>query len=250
MPPARSQGLWSIRIIKEADMAKGFKLVAELRENAGKGASRRLRRAEHVPAIIYGAGDAPQKLAIEHNHLLRHMEHEAFFSSVLDVDVNGAGQQAILKDVQVHPARRVILHIDLQRIVADEEIRMTVPVHFLNEEAAIGVKLGGGTVSHMMSEVEIICLPRNLPEYLELDIGELNLDETLYLSNITVPEGVEIPELSEDGTGDRGVVSIHIIKVVEEVEETEEEGEAAEGTEEKDDEKSADEGEGENSGEK
>jgi large subunit ribosomal protein L25 len=164
--------------------------------------------------------------------------------------VNGAAQQAILKDVQVHPARRVVLHIDLQRIVADEVIRMTVPIHFLNQDTAIGVKLGGGTVAHMMTEVDIICLPKNLPEYLELDIGQMNLDETLYLSNITVPEGVEIPELSEDGSGDRGVVSIHIIKVVEEVEETEEEGEAVEGEEEKDDEKSADEGEGEDSGEK
>jgi len=211
-------------------MAKGYELVAETREDAGKGASRRLRRAGRVPAIIYGAGKAPQQISLEHNAVIRNMEHEAFFSSVISVAVGGAEQQAILKDVQPHPARREILHLDLQRIVADEAIRMTVPIHFLNEESAVGVKQGGGTVAHMMSEVEIVCLPRDLPEYLELDIGELELDATLYLSDISLPSGVEIPELTQGEENNRGVVSIHIIKVVEEVEETEaEEGEAAPG---------------------
>ena len=140
------------------------------------------------------------------------MESEAFFSSVLNVKIGKNNRQCILKDVQMHPARRQVLHLDFQRIVEDELIRMTVPIHFLNEETALGVKLGGGSVAHMVSEVEVSCLPANLPEYLDIDIGELELDDTLYLSDIPLPDGVEIPELAQDN--DRGVVSIHIIKEV------------------------------------
>jgi large subunit ribosomal protein L25 len=226
-------------------MAKEFDLIAEIREDSGKGASRRLRRAGRVPAIIYGAGKAPTPITFDANQLLRKMELEAFFSSVLTVKVGSKSQQAILKDVQAHPAKRAILHLDLQRIVADEKIRMTVPVHFLNEEVAPGVK-EGGSVSHMMNEVDITCLPADLPEYLELDIAELELDALLRLSDIPLPPGVEIPELALDN--DRDVVSIHIIKeVVEEVEEEEavegegeeavpEDGEKPDGEEPKEDE--------------
>ena len=224
-------------------MAKEFDLIAELREDAGKGASRRLRRAGKVPAILYGAGKAPTPITFDANQLLRKMELEAFFSSVLTIKVGSKSQQAILKDVQVHPAKRAVLHLDLQRIVADEKIRMTVPVHFMNEDVAPGVK-EGGSVSHMMPEVEITCLPADLPEFLELDIGELALDALLRLSDIPLPSGVEIPDLALDN--DRDVVSIHIIKeVIEEVEEDEEvegeeapaeDGETAEGDEPKEEE--------------
>ena len=207
-------------------MAKEFDLIAEIREDSGKGASRRLRRAGKVPAILYGAGKAPTPITFDANQLLRKMELEAFFSSVLTVKVGSKSQQAILKDVQAHPAKRAVLHMDLQRIVADEKIRMTVPVHFLNEDVAPGVK-EGGSVSHMMTEVEITCLPADLPEYLDLDIGELELDALLHLSDIPLPSGVEIPDLALDN--DRDVVSIHIIKEV--IEEVEEEEEALEGEE-------------------
>ena len=199
-------------------MAKGSDLIAELREDAGKGASRRLRRAGKVPAIMYGGGEPPQRLALDRNHLMRQMEREAFFSSVLNVNLNGSETQAILKDVQAHPAKRAVLHVDLQRIVATEKIRMTVPIHFLNEDTAIGVKLGGGTVAHMMSDVEITCLPKDLPEYLDLDIGQLELDQMLYLSDVKLPDGVEFAEREQD----QPVVSIHIVKVIEEVVEAEE----------------------------
>ena len=210
-------------------MAIEFDLVAEERTDSGKGASRRLRRAGKVPAIVYGAGREPRSVYFEQDKLLHKMENEAFFSSVLSVNVKGKARQCILKDVQMHPARRQVLHLDLQRIVADEEIRMTVPIHFLNEETAPGVKVGGGSVSHTMSEVEVSCLPANLPEYLELDIGELELDESLLLSNIKLPEGVELPDLVNDN--DRSIVSIHIIKAapIEEEEEEGTEGEEAEG---------------------
>jgi len=149
---------------------------------------------------------------------MRQMEREAFFSSVLNVNLNGSETQAILKDVQAHPAKRAVLHVDLQRIVATEKIRMTVPIHFLNEDTAIGVKLGGGTVAHMMSDVEITCLPKDLPEYLDLDIGQLELDQMLYLSDVKLPDGVEFAEREQD----QPVVSIHIVKVIEEVVEAEE----------------------------
>jgi large subunit ribosomal protein L25 len=211
-------------------MAKGFDLIAEIREDAGKGSSRRLRREGKVPAIIYGGGKPPRPLSFDRNSLMRHMEQEAFFSSVINVKVGDKEQPAILKDVQMHPARRMVLHMDLQRIVATEKIRMSVPIHYLNEAAAVGVKQGGGTVSHLYTEVEITCLPKDLPEYLEVDIGGLGLDEMLYLTDIKLPEGVEIPELVQGDGTDRPIVSIHVVKVAVEPEEgleaAEAEGEA------------------------
>jgi len=210
-------------------MAVKFDLVAEERTDSGKGASRRLRRAGKVPAIVYGAGRAPRSVCFDRDPLMHKMENASFFSSVLSISVKGKARQCILKDVQMHPSKRLVLHLDLQRIVEDEVIRMTVPIHFLNEETAPGVKQDGGTVAHLVTEIEISCLPANLPEYLELDIGELELDETLLLSDIVLPEGVEMPDLANDN--DRSAVSIHIIKevVIEEEEIEGEEGEVAEG---------------------
>jgi len=209
-------------------MAVKFDLVAEERTDSGKGASRRLRRTGKVPAIVYGAGRAPRSVCFDRDSLMHKMENASFFSSVLSISVKGKARQCILKDVQMHPAKRLVLHLDLQRIVEDEVIRMTVPIHFLNEETAPGVKEDGGTVAHLVTEIEISCLPANLPEYLELDIGELELDETLLLSDIVLPEGVEMPDLANDN--DRSAVSIHIIKEVVIEEEIEgEEGEVAEG---------------------
>ena len=209
-------------------MAKGIDLVAEPREDSGKGASRRLRRSGKVPAILYGAGKKPTPIMFDTNQLTKKMEREAFFSSVLTVKLGSKSQQAILKDVHVHPAKRMVLHLDLQRIVADEKIRMDVPIHFLNEETAPGVK-AGGSVSHMMTEVEITCLPADLPEYLEIDVGEMELDQLQRLSDIPLPSGVEIPDLALGN--DRDVVSIHIIKEVVEEEEPVEGEELPEGEE-------------------
>jgi large subunit ribosomal protein L25 len=198
-------------------MAKRFTLAAEPREGAGKGASRRLRRTGKVPGILYGGGKPPVPVLLDTNELMRNAEEEAFFSSILDVRYGGEQLQAIVKDIQVHPARRAVLHLDLQRIVATEKIRMTVPIHFLNEANAKGVKEGGGVIQHLMTEVQISCLPKDLPEFLELDILELELNKNLYLSDIRLPEGVEIPELAGGEENDRPVVSIHLVQ--EEVEE-------------------------------
>jgi large subunit ribosomal protein L25 len=208
-------------------MAKRFTLAVEPREGAGKGASRRLRRAGKVPGILYGGGKPPTAVMMDKHEVLRNAEQEAFFSSILDVSLNGEKLQAIVRDVQVHPARRAVVHLDLQRILADEKIRMTVPIHFLNEANARGVKEGGGVVSHLMTEVQISCLPKDLPEFLQLDIVDLDLNKILHLSDIKLPSGVEVPELAGGPEHDRPVVSIHLVK--EEVEEPVEGAVPAEG---------------------
>ena len=201
-------------------MAEQIDLIAELREDKGKGASRRLRHEGKVPAILYGGGPEPRALTFDHNKLLHQMQSESFYSSVLNIKVGDLSQAAIVKDVQRHPARNAVIHIDLQRIVEDQEIRMNVPIHFLNEEIAVGVKIGGGTVSRMYTDVEVVCLPKYLPEYFEVDIAALDVDEMLHLSDIKLPEGVEIPELAQGPEHDHAIVAIHVIKaaVIEEEE--------------------------------
>jgi large subunit ribosomal protein L25 len=211
-------------------MSDDFDLIAELREDQGKGASRRLRREKKVPAIIYGAGRPPRSLAFDHNKVLLKLENESFYSSILNIKVGSKSQAAILKDLQRHPAKNQIMHMDFQRIVEDEVIRMNVPLHFIGEDVAPGVKDGGGSVSHLMTDVEIVCLPRNLPEYIDIDVSELELDAMLSMSDLQLPEGVEIPALAQGPEADRPVVSIHVIKEV--IIEEEEEVEAVEGAEE------------------
>jgi len=209
-------------------MSQDFDLIAEIREDQGKGASRRLRRSGKVPAIIYGAGRPPRQLAFDHNRVIQQLENESFYSSILNIKVGENSQAAIVKDIQRHPAKRIIMHMDFQRIVEGEKIKMNVPIHYLNAEESVGVKQEGGSVSQLVNDVEVSCLPKDLPEYFEVDIVELKLNEMLHLSDIKVPEGVEIPELAQGPEHDHAIVSIQLIKVVEEVEEAEGE-EAAEG---------------------
>ena len=215
-------------------MSEDFDLIAEIREDQGKGASRRLRREGKVPAIIYGAGRPPRQLAFDHNRVIRQLENESFYSSILNIKVGDKSQAAIVKDIQRHPSRPFIMHMDFQRIVDDEKIKMNVPIHFLNTESAAGVKLEGGSVMQLMNDVEVSCLPRDLPEYFEVDIAELGLNEMLHLSDIKVPDGVELTDLAQEDAVDQAIVSIQHIKVapveeeVEEVEGEEAEGEAAE----------------------
>lgn len=194
-------------------MAEAFALIAQSREDQGKAASRRLRRAGKVPAIIYGAGRPPRALSFDHNKVLRQLENESFYSSVLNIKVGEKSQAAILKDLQRHPAKKLILHMDLQRIVDDEAIRMNVPLRFIGEDLAPGVKLGGGTVAHLMSDVEVTCLPKDLPEFIEVDISTLELDQMVHLSALKLPPGVEIPALAQGAEHDQAIVSIHVIKV-------------------------------------
>ena len=213
-----------------------FEVQAELRTDGGKGASRRLRHAGNVPAIIYGGSDAPMSVAINHNRFLRHLEEEAFYAHILTLDVDGKKQQVVLKDLQRHPANdNKIMHADFLRIDADHAMTMTVQLHFLGEDVAHGVK-GGGLVSHLMTDVEISCLPKDLPEYIEVDVSALDLDQSIHLSEITLPEGVTLTALShgqeehleegEHSSYDQAVVNIHTPRVVAEVED---DVEAAEG---------------------
>jgi large subunit ribosomal protein L25 len=203
-------------------MSEDFDLIAEFRDDMGKGASRRLRREGKVPAILYGGGRPPRNLAFDHNRVIQQLENESFYSSVLSVKVGDKEQAVILKDLQRHPAKRQVMHMDLQRIREDEEIRMNVPIHFLNEDIAVGVKQGGGKVAHLMTDVEVVCLPKHLPEYLEIDIADVELNEMRYISDIPLPEGVTIPLLAHGEEADQPIVSIQIIKEV--VIEEEEEG--------------------------
>jgi large subunit ribosomal protein L25 len=208
-----------------------FDLIAETREGQGKGASRRLRREGKVPAIIYGAGRPPRQLAFDHNKVIKQLENESFYSSILNIKVGENSQAAIVKDIQRHPAKAIIMHLDFQRIVDDEKIKMNVPIHLVGAEDAVGVKEGGGSVSHLKTDVEVSCLPKDLPEYFEVDISALGLDEMLHLSDIKVPDGVELPELALGPEHDQAIVSIHVIKVAVVEEETAEEGAEAEGAE-------------------
>jgi large subunit ribosomal protein L25 len=201
-------------------MAEELDLVAEFREDTGKGSSRRLRRAGKVPAIIYGAGREPRALTFDHNALLRAAENESFFSSVLNVKVGANVRPSILKDIQVHPSKRQIMHLDLQRIVEGEKIRMTVPIHYVNEETAVGVK-DGGSVSKTRTEVEVSCFPKDLPEYFEVDLQNVELDQMLHLSDITLPADVELTDLTAEPPRDEAIVSIHVLRVAEEPEEVE-----------------------------
>ena len=203
-------------------MGDEFNLIAEMRDDRGKGASRRLRHQGKVPAIIYGAGREPRALMFDHNKVLRELENASFYSSILTIKVGDKSRAAIVKDIQRHPSKKQILHIDLQRIVEDEKIRMQIPIHYLGEEEAIGVKIGGGSVSRLMTEIEVSCFPKDLPEFLEVDISELELDQMLYVSSISLPKGVEVSEILLEQ--DQAIVSIQEIKEIIEEEIIDEDG--------------------------
>ena len=193
-------------------MAK-FQLSAELRTDQGKGASRRLRKTDRVPGVLYGAHKDPLAVTFAHNDLYLSFRNEAIFSSILTIKLPSGEQQAILKDVQRHPVEPRIVHIDLQRVSEDEEIRVHVPLHFLNEGAAKGVKDQGGVISRNLIEVEIACLPKHLPEYIEVDVLDLELNHSIHMSGLKLPEGVRIPALQVGKEHDLPVVAIHHARV-------------------------------------
>lgn len=186
-------------------------------EQQGKGASRRLRKQNLVPAIIYGGNEEPTAIAVKYNELIKALENEAFFSHILTINVDGDEHQAVIKDLQRHPAKGVPLHADFMRIVKGQKIHMNVPVHFEGKEDAPGTK-EGGILSTLVTDVEIICLPSRLPESLVVDVSKMQIGDTYHLSDIVLPEGVVIYELElEDGT-DRTIVNMQA-PTVEEVDE-------------------------------
>jgi len=175
-------------------------LTAEPRSDVGKRATRRLRRRAMVPAIIYGGEGDPRMISLSYRELKVAMQSEAFFSQVLSVQVDGDREETIVKDLQRHPSREEVMHIDFRRVVAGQIYHVHVPLHFLGDEECKGVKLGGGNLLHQMNEIEIAALPQDLPEYLEVDVRNLDLGESLHLSEVPLPSGVRIPalELGED----------------------------------------------------
>jgi large subunit ribosomal protein L25 len=196
-------------------MSAKFELTAEPRTGQGKGASRRLRRDGKVPAVMYGAGKPPVMLSLDHNAMLRNLDIEKFHTSILTVSVDGAADQAILRDYQMHPFKPLVMHVDLQRISATEKIHMRVPLHFLNQDIAPGVKQQGGVVMHLMAEVDVTCLPKDLPEFLPVDLAKMNLNDSLHLKDIPLPEGVTITSLTHGGDN-LAIVSITMPRAIEE----------------------------------
>lgn len=193
-----------------------FVIEAEVRNDLGRSASRCLRRCDKVPAVIYGAGKEPQALTLDHNTLLHSLEHEAFYSSILEIKIGNKTEQAVLKDLQRHAYKPKILHVDFLRVDSKTEIHMHVPLHFTGECPAVKQ---GGVVTHLVNEVEVVCLPKDLPEFLELDLSALELDHTLHLSNLILPKGVKLVELAHGN--DAGIVNVHIPRAVKEPEEEE-----------------------------
>ena len=201
-----------------------FELQADVRSDQGKGAVRRLRRAGRIPAIMYGAGQAPLPLELAENVIRRQLSNEAWFSHVLTVKVDGREEQAVIKSLQRHPATERILHLDLLRVSETQRITMLVPFHFENEEDSPG-RRAGGSISHHMTEVEITCLPKDLPEYLAVDTLHMNIGDSIHLSQVPLPEGVEVPALAHGPEHDQPVMSIQMARVTEAVEEVGEEEE-------------------------
>ena len=197
-----------------------FELNAELRKDKGKGASRRLRRkADMIPAILYGAGKEPLPLTLAHKDIHKACQNEAFFSRIITIIADGNSQQAIVKDLQRHPAKDRIMHADFLRIQMDQAITVEVPLHFLNEDSCLGVRQGGGNVSHNMTSIEISCLPGDLPEYIEVDIEELDLGDAIHISGLKLAEGLSIPSLQQGADHDHVVVSVNAPKRAEELDE-------------------------------
>jgi large subunit ribosomal protein L25 len=197
----------------ENDMRINFELSAEPRGDQGKGASRRLRHAGKVPAILYGGHSDARNLSLESQKLMLLIENEKFYSSIISVNVGAEKQPAIVKDVQMHPAKHAVLHIDLQRVNENEKIRLHLPIHFKGEAVAPGVKTQGGVISHLMADVEITCLPKDLPEFLEADMSAMNLNDTLFLGDLKTPAGVTISAMAHGRNPP--VVAIHAPRAAE-----------------------------------
>ncbi len=190
-----------------------FTLNANVREVAGKGASRRLRRlANEVPGIIYGGDKAPQNISINQFELVRHLENEAFYSHVISLSVDGKAEDVILKDLQRHPSKVQILHADFLRVSKTRKITVSVPLHFINEETCKGVKLGGGTVFRVMTQLEVSCLPADLPQSIEVDVGDMDVGEIMHISDLKLPKGVESVALSHGSEHNLPVAAVNKAK--------------------------------------
>jgi len=193
-------------------MATIHEIPAETRKDEGKGASRRLRTTGKVPAIVYGSTDAPASIQLEHNTVWLASQHEWFYSAILDLKLDGKTQKVLLRDMQRHPFKAQLLHLDFQRVDENKAIRIRVPLHFLNQEKSPAGKMAGILISHALNDVEIACLPKDLPEHIEVDLSELKVGDIVHLSALKLPNGVEIPELRLGKEHDSAVVTAQEMK--------------------------------------
>ena len=193
-------------------MATKHELPAEGRNDEGKGASRRLRRAGKVPAIVYGNSKDPSSIQLDHNTAWLASQHEWFYSAILDLNLDGGTQRVLLRDMQRHPFKAQLLHLDFQRVDENKAIRIRVPLHFLNQEKSPAGKMAGVLISHAITDIEISCLPKDLPEFIEVDLGALSVGDIVHLSDVKLPEGVEIPELRLGKEHDAAVVTAQEMK--------------------------------------
>lgn len=206
-----------------------FELSATARQDVGKGASRRLRQgAEKIPAILYGAEEAALPIVLSHFQVAKALRNEAFYSHILTLDIDGKKQQAVLKAVQRHPYKPIIQHMDFMRITGKEKIRMMVPLHFKGDDVAPGVVEESGIVSHLLNSVEVLCLPKDLPEYIEVDLSGLALGDAIHLSQLKVPKNVELTDLTHGHHDDKVVANIHLPRAAVEEEDLTAAPEAAE----------------------
>ena len=197
-------------------MSIDFSIDAEPRSDEGKGASRRLRRSGRVPAILYGGDTQPQSISLDQNRIFHDLAEEAFYSHILSLKLEGKTQKVILRDVQRHPAKPIILHVDFQRVDDKQTLNIHVPLHFIGDDVCPGVKLEGGQVSHQIIEVEITCLPKNIPEFIEVDVSELKIGDAVHLTDLKLSEGVTLTALTHGEGHDQQVANCHATKVAEE----------------------------------
>lgn len=196
-----------------------FTLVAESRGDTGKGASRRLRKSEIVPAIVYGAKKAALSIQLKHSDVLKSSSQESFYSQILDLSIDGKVERVVLKDMQRHPYKPFVMHMDFQRVDESAALTIRIPVHFLNEENCIGVKQEGGVIARLMTEIEITCLPKDLPESIEVDVANLSVGDAVHLADLALPDGVEITAITSGGDGAAAIVQVTMPRMVEEEEE-------------------------------
>jgi len=200
-------------------MATEHKLSANGRKDEGKGASRRLRHAGMIPAIVYGGEDKPQNIQLEHEKTWVASQHEWFYASILTLDIDGKPQQVLLRDMQRHPFKQQIMHLDFQRVNENEALRVAVPLHFVNVEKSPAGKAADVVVTHELNEIHVSCLPKDLPEFIEVDLSGLNAGDTIHLSQVALPKGVEVPELKLGADHDVAVVVARMGRVEEATEE-------------------------------
>ena len=172
-----------------------FEVIAQARAEQGSGASRRLRNAGRVPAIVYGAGKDAQAVTLDHNSIYHALRVEAFHASMLSLNIDGQVEKVLLRDVQHHPFRQLVLHVDFQRVDPNAKLHIKVPLHFVNADVAPGVKLGGGIISHVANEVDVSCLPADLPEFIEVDLANLGAGQSIHMADLKLPKGVELVAL-------------------------------------------------------